>query len=154
MRKADIKVGEHYAVGSTSLFDRWRLVEMEVVELSGSRPGQSYRAPKKGIVVRRVTDSTSGGGSFYSLYAGAAGTEFVVTGREVIQPWSTYESRLRELNEKSRRREEEADRVRQVSKQATEELSAHGFGDGIKKTSFHSFVIHPDTMLEIARRMR
>jgi hypothetical protein len=133
VRKADLKVGEEYAAGSTSRYDRWKLAHVRLVELEGERVVQEWNGSRRrrGIVVALVEDHDE------YLLRGKAGDEKVLpSARDIIEPWAPYAEALACKRQSDAERAAERNRVRGVAEDVQVRLRAIGapevrFSDGV-----------------------
>jgi hypothetical protein len=147
MRKADVKVGEEYAAGSTSRYDRWMLARVRVVDLDGVREvnGWSGIQRKHGIVVALVEDRDE------YLLRGKAGDEKVLqSARDIIEPWARYAERKAAHDASDRAAMAERRRRCDVAEATELRLRALGAYDGVRWNSANGqFAVQADTMARI-----
>jgi hypothetical protein len=147
MRKADIKVGEEYAAGSPSTYDRWKLARVRVVELDGERivDGWNGKQRDRGIVVALVEDSRT-----YRL-SGKAGDELVLSSaRNLIQSWASYAEAKAAHDERQHAAAVERRRRCDVAEAAELRLRALSAYEGARwNTTTGVFAVPADTMARI-----
>lgn len=146
MRKQDLKVGEDYAIGSTSRYDRFRAAHGRIVEVEGTRPN-GRGGVKRGVVVVLVED-----GKDYP-FLGPAGKEFVLnSARDVREPWADFAASRAAQDE--RRHAQEAERARKstIANEVMRRLSAWDI-EQFRTDHDGTFIVPAETMARIVERV-
>jgi hypothetical protein len=120
MKKSELKVGEEYAIGSSSRYDRFRASRVKVLDLNGGEQAH------KGILVEFVEFVEDSAG--YPFSARKAGHKEVLrSARDVLGPWSEYAERKRAAEERERVRRAEEDRQDRLAEDTVVRLRKLGF---------------------------
>lgn len=157
MKKSDLKVGEAYAVGSTSKFDTWSLKRAVVEEVNGERMVRRQwgdPVPARGVVLRLDEPTTL---LPHSRAAVDDPRVYVLSSAAGIrEPWDGYAERRRVHKEEQARRAEKARLDVEVGRAAEEVLARYGF-DRSKGVRFDAregrFYVKPQAMEELLRRL-
>jgi hypothetical protein len=122
MKKSELKVGEEYAIGSSSRYDRFYASHVKVLDLNGEGKGP-YGSKTKGILVEFVEDSAG-----YPYSGRKTGDkEILQSARNVRGLWSEYAESRRVAVERERVRKAEEDRQDRLAEDAVIKLRRLGF---------------------------
>lgn len=143
MRKQDLKVGEEYAAGSTSRFDKWRRARVRVEELDGQRVVKEWSGERmrRGIVVTLVEDCDS-----YGVRGKAGDVKVFESAREIVSLWAPYAERKAAYEAGQASAAAERRRVNGVATEAEMELSRRGIDVRHSKGVFR---VPAETMAQI-----
>jgi hypothetical protein len=149
VRKAELKVGEEYAAGSSARYDRWKMTRIRIVELDGERK-RSNGTVAKGIVVALSVD---GGQYAWPRWTrGKAGDERVIeSARDIQMPWATYERAKAEFDAHQDAARVEKDRAMSVSDAASERLAVLGMAHTRSGSDFRFSADQMATLVALIR---
>jgi hypothetical protein len=144
MKKTEIKVGEEYAAGSSSRYDRWKMAHVRVLDLN------AQHGLKRGIVVEFVEDSNT-----YGFYGKTGDPKVLDSARDIRQPWSEYAKDKAEYNEARTHREAERKHKAEVAASVIEALKGYAFYVGTGEYRYESasqhFRFSPERLAELLR---
>lgn len=145
MKKSDLKVGEEYAAGSTSRYDRWRMAHVRVLDTN------AQHGLRRGLVVELVEDC-----NVYGFYGKAGEPKVLDSARQIRKPWSEYAKDKAEYDEAQAAREAERKRAGEVAKRVIETLHGYGVYQGIAgdyryEATSQRFSFSADRMAELLR---